>query len=130
MRTDNNTVVYGQYIDYLIVQLAVSHTERKRCSKCPCFSSADHLLPSVTSSYRTHTPPPALCHNLHPPHTNPPHTLPTPSLPPHHLPRRSHSVDALDSMIIVQYVENDVVNTGQDNSTDYHHLAGRYGYRI
>ena len=68
---------------------------------------AEKLLSPPVNGCRAHTPPPVLRHNLNPPTSLPPHTLPTPSLPLTHLPRRSHSLDALDSMIIIQYVEND-----------------------
>ena len=90
--------------------------------------SADQLLPpQVTNGYRTHTPPPVLRHNLNPPPSHPPHTLPTPSLPLPRLPRRSHSVDALDSMIIIQYVENDSEDhaEGEKEGVGSSHLAGR-----
>lgn len=87
----------------------------------------DQLLPpQVTNGYRTHTPPPVLRHNLNPPPSHPPHTLPTPSLPLPRLPRRSHSVDALDSMIIIQYVENDSEDhaEGEKEGVGSSHLAG------
>lgn len=77
--------------------------------------------PAVVNGCRAHTPPPVQRHNLKLPTSPPPHTLPTPSLPLPNLPRRSHSVDALDSMIIIQYVENDTsINDITTNRSDSH----------